>query len=263
MAPRRYSVEVTHFKRFTLLLLLGLAAFTLSSCVGVPPLLISINASPTTGDTPLVVSFTAVVSSGLGPFAFEWDFNNDGTTDATGQTTSAIFKRSGDFTVTLKVTDSFGQTAIATVVISPKAVGPKIVVGEAVDPPDVLLSSGIIKISVENMPNGLQGMEVSAVANKFFTYDPAVLKVTGISAVTPFGLDSFKIDNTAGKVGFIARAPAGGPFPVSAEIVRISVESVGASGASSALGLGVRNLADGNNMPITGFSIIPGMARVR
>lgn len=263
MVPRGYSVEVTRYKRFTLLSLLGLAAFLLSSCVGVPPLLISIGASPTTGDTPLIVSFTAVVSSWLGPFTFEWDFNNDGITDATGQTASATFKQSGDFTVVLRGTDSLGQTATATVVISPRAVGPKIVIGEAVDPPDVLLSSGVVKISAENMPKGLQGMEVSAVANKFFTYDPAVLRVTGIEAVAPFGLDSFKIDNTAGKVSFIARAPAGGPFPSSAEVVRINVESVGASGASSALGLAVRSLADSNNMPITGFSIIHGMARVR
>lgn len=263
MSPRRYFVQVARFKRFTLLSLLCLAAFTLSSCVGVPALLVSISASPTTGDTPLTVSFTAIVSSGLGPFTFAWDFNNDGMTDATDQATSAAFKKSGDFTVTLNVTDSFGQTAIASVVISPRAIGPKVIVGEAVDPPDVLLSSGVVKISVENMPNGLQGMEVSAVANKFFTYDSGVLKVTGVSAMAPFGLDSFKIDNAAGKVTFIARAPAGGPFPSSAEIVRISVESVGPSGASSALGLAVRSLADGNNMPITGFSIIPGTARVR
>jgi len=263
MSPRRYFVKVARFKRLAPLSLLCLAALVLSSC-GSSLLLISISASPTTGDTPLIVSFTAVVSAGLGgPFTFSWDFNNDGLTDATGQTTSATFKKSGDFTVVLKATDGFGQTATATVVISPRAIGPKIVIGEAVDPPDVLLSSGIVKISVENMPNGLQGMEVSAVANKFFTYDATVLRVTGISAVAPFGLDSFKIDNTTGRVTFIARAPAGGPFPSSAEVVRINVESVGPSGASSALGLGVRSLADGNNMPITGFSIIPGTARVR
>lgn len=263
MAPGRYLFEVKHLKRLVLLSLFGLAAFALSSCGGIPPLLISISASPTTGDSPLVVSFTAMVYGGLEPFTLAWDFNNDGITDATEQTTTATFKKSGDFTVTLKATDSFGQTAIATVVISPRAIGPKIIVGEAVDPPDVLLSNGVVKISVENMPNGLQGMEVSAVANKFFTYDPAVLRVTGVEAVAPFGLDSFKIDNATGRVTFIARTPAGGPFPSNAEIVRINVESVGASGASSALGLGVRNLADGNNLSITGFSIIPGTARVR
>ena len=65
--------------------------------------------SPTTEDT---ITFDASGSSDPeGPIAsYEWDFNSDGTVDATGEQVTHSYATSGDKSVTLTVTDSKGQS---------------------------------------------------------------------------------------------------------------------------------------------------------
>jgi PKD repeat protein len=46
--------------------------------------------------------------------SYEWDFNNDGTTDATGITTNHTYTTVGEYDVTLTVTDSAGNTNTTT-----------------------------------------------------------------------------------------------------------------------------------------------------
>ncbi len=75
-----------------------------------------ISASTTSGEATLNVDFNASGSSdpnvggALGDsLSYSWDFDNDGTEDATGVTASHSFS-SGTYVVTLTVTDSFGKS---------------------------------------------------------------------------------------------------------------------------------------------------------
>jgi len=79
-----------------------------------------IDADPTKGLPPFTVNF-----DGLNSYdpdgtitTYEWDFENDGTVDATGPTTSHEYTDYIDYTASLKVTDDSGLTDTTTVIIS-------------------------------------------------------------------------------------------------------------------------------------------------
>ena len=64
-------------------------------------------ASPTTGVAPLTVNFTSISTNF--PTSYEWDFNNDGTTDATTPTASYVFNTPGIYTVRHVASNSLGS----------------------------------------------------------------------------------------------------------------------------------------------------------
>jgi PKD repeat protein len=71
------------------------------------------SASPTSGCSPLAVTFTDTSNgNGYTITKWEWDFNGDGTIDRTDTTKPSPFAytytTSGTYTVTLKVTTSYG-----------------------------------------------------------------------------------------------------------------------------------------------------------
>lgn len=74
-----------------------------------PPVAIA-DGTPLSGEAPLTVSFDG--SQSFDPdgtiATYEWDFDGDGTTDATGQTPSYEFQSQGTFQVVLTVTDNQG-----------------------------------------------------------------------------------------------------------------------------------------------------------
>lgn len=80
-------------------------------------------ANPTNGPAPLAVSFNGSTSSDPdgNALSYQWDFDNDGTVDATGATTSHTYPSAGTFTAKLTVTDngSPAKADSATVTISP------------------------------------------------------------------------------------------------------------------------------------------------
>ena len=87
-----------------------------------PPAAI-ISATPTFGDTPLLVDFSAEGSTDPGGdtnLTYTWDFG-DGSPEATGLTTTHTFQSNGSYTVTLTVTNSSGISGQASTVIT---VGP-------------------------------------------------------------------------------------------------------------------------------------------
>ncbi|WP_210651190.1 OmpL47-type beta-barrel domain-containing protein [Nocardioides sp. SYSU D00065] len=79
-----------------------------------------IDATPDTGKAPLEVSFHAGRSSDPEGEAltYAWDFDGDGTTDATGVTAEHTYTTEGAFDARLTVTDPAGKTGTTTVPIT-------------------------------------------------------------------------------------------------------------------------------------------------
>lgn len=80
-----------------------------------------INANPTSGRSPLPVSFDGSASydtDGGTIVGYAWDFENDGTTDATGPTAEHVYIGKQTAVVKLTVTDNDSHTGTATAMIS-------------------------------------------------------------------------------------------------------------------------------------------------
>lgn len=95
-------------RRFSKTLFWATLALSLSGCaLAQAPFAIFI-ATPATGEAPLVVSFDASGSSDPdGTISnYEWDFENDGTVDATGVTATHTYTTEGVFAAVLTVTDN-------------------------------------------------------------------------------------------------------------------------------------------------------------
>lgn len=85
-----------------------------------PPIAV-IQATPTSGNSPLRVNFDASQSTDADPgdqatLKYEWDFNGDGLTDATTKTASYNYP-AGLYTARLTVKDAFGSIGQASVLI--------------------------------------------------------------------------------------------------------------------------------------------------
>jgi len=75
-------------------------------------LVVSTAADKSQGTAPLTVSFTALVSGGVAPYLFDWDYG-DGTSHGQVQNPNHTFIRDGIFSVELKVVDSRGGLVAA------------------------------------------------------------------------------------------------------------------------------------------------------
>lgn len=88
---------------------------------GTPPVISSIQQSPATGSSdkepaPATITFSAVLSQGSDPITYQWDFTNDGTYDATGQTATYTYAQPGTYTCRLLVSNGEGGTTATTTV---------------------------------------------------------------------------------------------------------------------------------------------------
>ena len=79
-----------------------------------------IAANPTSGGAPLTVNFSGSGSSDPegGALTYAWDFDSNGTDDATGVTTSHTYASGGTYLARLRVTDPRGASGTATATIS-------------------------------------------------------------------------------------------------------------------------------------------------
>jgi PKD repeat protein len=68
------------------------------------------SASPTSGNAPLTVQF-ADTSTG-GPTSWQWDFQNDGSIDATQQNPSFVYSAPGTYSVKLTVSNTSGANSL-------------------------------------------------------------------------------------------------------------------------------------------------------
>ena len=71
-----------------------------------PSVIANFSATPTVGPAPLTVQFTDLsTAENTTITSWKWDFDNDGTIDATIQNPSYLYNETGNFTVSLKVSD--------------------------------------------------------------------------------------------------------------------------------------------------------------
>ncbi len=81
------------------------------------PLDISVQAVPTSGETPLTTDLSVTVNSGEPSYTFSWNFG-DGSPESTLQNPSHAYTTSGTYTATCTVTDSQNQIDSDSVVIT-------------------------------------------------------------------------------------------------------------------------------------------------
>ncbi|MBT4540841.1 PKD domain-containing protein [Candidatus Woesearchaeota archaeon] len=72
--------------------------------------------TPTEGLAPLTVEFGVEVTGGVGPYSYEWDFN-DGSPIVTNENPVHTFNEPGDYVVILTVTDSADTEVITTMFV--------------------------------------------------------------------------------------------------------------------------------------------------
>ncbi len=92
------------------------------------PPVVSANASPSNGQIPLTVTFSATATDSDGIAQFEWDYDGDGTFDETTPTGTAsnIYQTEGSFQANVRVTDTLGAAttlAIPTLEVNALPVG--------------------------------------------------------------------------------------------------------------------------------------------
>lgn len=80
---------------------------------------VAVNANRTSGTIPMAISFSAVVTNGLSPFTYAWNFG-DGQTGS-GQSAQHTYTTAGTFTASVTVTDSRQRTDTGSVSISASA----------------------------------------------------------------------------------------------------------------------------------------------
>jgi len=97
----------------------GIAIKVIKVGTGVVGAVIVTTPSPATGFVPFTVGFDASGSTVITPpiTNYAWDFNGDGTTDATGITAVHTFTTVGTYLVQLTVTDSAAKTYVAFVTV--------------------------------------------------------------------------------------------------------------------------------------------------
>jgi PKD repeat protein len=78
-----------------------------------------VTADVTAGLAPLTVNFSSAGTADADgdPIAYAWDFDADGVVDSTAPNGSYTYTENGVYDATLRVTDSTGRSAAASVVI--------------------------------------------------------------------------------------------------------------------------------------------------
>jgi PKD repeat protein len=91
---------------------------------GVTPLRAAAVANPTTGNSPLTVSFTGTATGGTAPYFYRWNFG-DGSAVSTAQNPTHAYNAACTCTATLTVTDSSSPavTAASSVTVTVSTVG--------------------------------------------------------------------------------------------------------------------------------------------
>ena len=110
----------------------------------------SFTATPSTGEAPLNVNFNASGTFSSRPVAsYQWDFTNNGSFDATGQTTNFTYATPGTYTARLRVTDDQGDFADTTRTITAQVSPPDFAINKSHTGNFRVGSPGVYTIAVD------------------------------------------------------------------------------------------------------------------
>jgi PKD repeat protein/type 1 glutamine amidotransferase len=96
---------------------------------------VTVAATPTSGQPPLTVSFTATATDPDGdtPLTYAWDLDGDGTVDATDPNPTFTYTSPGAYFASVTVTDATGSDAVAGVTVTVGNTAPTVTIA---GPPD-------------------------------------------------------------------------------------------------------------------------------
>ncbi len=126
---------------------------------GPPPLTATVQANPSSGSLPLTVVLTSVVSGGIPPYVWGWNFG-DGST-GTGENITHTFQSVGTFTVALTVVDSATSSVVRTVNVTATPTSTPLLVRASASP-----SSGAVPLTV-----ALNGTATGGLPSYRFSWD--------------------------------------------------------------------------------------------
>jgi len=110
-------------------------------------------ASPATAYIGQTINFSAAASSHPNPnhhiVAYDWDWNGDGTYDASGVTATHAFAAAGTYNVTLRVTDDFIPGQAATTTVTATVTDRPVITKFAINDGTTLTTSLAVKLSLE------------------------------------------------------------------------------------------------------------------
>lgn len=86
-------------------------------------LIVTVDASPTSGPPPLTVNFTAWVTGGNGTYNYSWNFGDGAINNENKSSISHTYTSEGTYTAVVTVTDGAGQTGSASVIIIVSNIG--------------------------------------------------------------------------------------------------------------------------------------------
>ncbi|MBI5588815.1 MAG: PKD domain-containing protein [Deltaproteobacteria bacterium] len=99
----------------------NISTITVNAPGNLAPVISSISASPSSGSVSSAITFSATASDPDGSIAlYEWDFDGNGTFDAstTSNPVSYTYSTAGSYTVTVRVTDNLGATATSSITVT-------------------------------------------------------------------------------------------------------------------------------------------------
>lgn len=167
-------------------------------------------ASPTSGNTPLQVSFTDTSTNT--PTSWAWDFTNDGTTDSTSQNPTYTYSSTGTFTVKMTATNAGGSNTVTkTNLITASAPPPPpftaytslLVYGTGTNNTanNTFVDSSTNNFSITRAGNTTQG-SFSPFSNGSGTYNPATMGGSIFFDGIGDGLSTTMTDNSIGTGDF-------------------------------------------------------------
>ena len=190
----------------------------------------SFTSDVTTGTAPLAVQFND--TSANIPTAWAWDFNNDGTVDATTQNATYTYTAAGTYTVNLTVTNAAGSNSL----VRDKYIS----VQEA--PADrariILPAASLYQNTATQLPVQVMNITNGTGISFDLAYDPTVIRVNEITLNQSFASGSnLVINQTDGRIRLaLTRTDGiniGSPVPV----FILNTTSSGAVGLSTPLTL--------------------------
>jgi PKD repeat protein len=180
--------------------------------------------------------------------SYEWDFDGDGVTDATGQTTTHDFTSAGTYTTSLTVTDNDGSTDTTSQTIDVADSGssqPTDGVSVTLDPQDASVATGgtaTYDVVVDGVTNGVGSLDLVMTTDK-----PDRAVITEVSQ---------EIDASLGVTEEVAadgsRATIGGSLGSTASTGEVTIATVtveGVATGSSTIGVGVTEIGDSDGNP--------------